>query len=79
MTRIRTSLGHSVGTAPASAAELERLAGRAWRERGIAVINPDTLADPWEAQVVRNVAARLYGQRNGARTDQAGNRPTKRG
>lgn len=60
--RIRTSLGPRVGKTPASAIEIDELAGRAWREQGVAVIRPDALADPWEAQVIRNVARRLYGE-----------------
>ncbi len=61
--RIRTSLGQHVGRA-ASPVKIEQLAGRAWREQGVAVIRPDELADPWEAQVIRNVANRLHGRRN---------------
>lgn len=38
---------------------------RAWHERGIAMIAVDDLLDDWERQTVINIAARLYGRRNG--------------
>jgi hypothetical protein len=38
---------------------------RAWRERGIAVIEVDALLDDWERQMITNLANRLYGERRG--------------
>jgi hypothetical protein len=38
---------------------------RAWRERGIAMIEVDSLLDDWERQMVINIANRLYGKRRG--------------
>lgn len=37
--------------------------GRAWRERGIAMIPVDDLSDDWERQAITNIANRLYGRR----------------
>jgi hypothetical protein len=56
-------LGRHVGRSAADAEDIDRLARAAWRSRGVALIDPDRVADPWAAQVVRNVAVQLYGPR----------------
>lgn len=56
-------LGRVVRSGPAAPEDVDRLARAAWRARGVALIDPARLADPWEAQVVRNVATRLFGRR----------------
>jgi hypothetical protein len=43
---------------------LDEMARRAWRRDGIAILWPDRLGDPWERQLVRNLANALYGQRH---------------
>ncbi len=60
---MQSSLARHVPDSPASAEDIDRLARAAWRARGVALIDPARLADPWEAQVVRNVATRLFGPR----------------
>jgi hypothetical protein len=56
-------LGRVVRSGPAAPEDVDRLARAAWRARGVALIDPARLADPWEAQVIRNVATRLFGRR----------------
>jgi hypothetical protein len=48
---------------PADAKELEAMARRAWRERGIVILWPDKIRDEWDRQHVLNIAADLYGKR----------------
>jgi hypothetical protein len=43
--------------------ELEAMARRAWRERGIVILWPDRIKDEWDRQHVLNLANDLYGKR----------------
>jgi len=43
--------------------EMEAMARRAWRERGIVILWPDKIMDEWDRQHVLNIAASLYGKR----------------
>ena len=47
----------------ADAKEMEAMARRAWRERGIIIVWPDKIRDEWDRQHVLNIAADLYGKR----------------
>lgn len=61
---IRTSLRR----APRPAMSLEALkamAGRAWRERGVAIIWPDQVHNDFDRQAIINVANEIYGKRAG--------------
>jgi len=49
--------------APADAKEMEAMARRAWRERGIVILWPDRIKDEWDRQHVLNIASDLYGKR----------------
>ena len=49
--------------APADPKEMEAMARRAWRERGIVILWPDRIKDAWDRQHVLNIAADLYGRR----------------
>ena len=48
---------------PADAKEMEAMARRAWRERGIVILWPDRIKDEWDRQHVLNIAGDLYGKR----------------
>lgn len=48
---------------PADSREMEAMARRAWRERGIVILWPDKIRDEWDRQHVLNIAADLYGKR----------------
>lgn len=61
----QSPLGRVTVSGPSSPEDVDKLAQAAWKARGVALIDPGRLADPWEAQVIRNVATRLYGQREG--------------
>lgn len=50
-------------TAPADAKEMEAMAQRVWRERGIAILWPDKIRDEWDRQHILNIASALYGKR----------------
>jgi hypothetical protein len=43
--------------------EMEAMARRAWRERGIAILWPDRIRDEWDRQHILNIANGLYGKR----------------
>jgi hypothetical protein len=58
----RTSLSRPSAT-PADAKEMEAMARRAWRERGIVILWPDRIKDEWDRQHVLNIAGDLYGKR----------------
>lgn len=58
----RQSLSRPTGT-PADAKEMEAMARRAWRERGIVILWPDKIKDEWDRQHVLNIASDLYGKR----------------
>lgn len=58
----RTSLSRLSAT-PADAKEMEAMARRAWRERGIVILWPDRIKDEWDRQHVLNIAGDLYGKR----------------
>ena len=47
----------------ADAKDMEAMARRAWRERGIVILWPDKIRDEWDRQHVLNIAANLYGKR----------------
>ena len=49
--------------APADPKEMETMARRAWRERGIVILWPDRIKDAWDRQHVLNIATDLYGRR----------------
>ena len=59
----KSPLGRVVASGPSDPSDVDRLARAAWKARGVALIDPARLADPWEAQVIRNVATRLFGRR----------------
>lgn len=48
---------------PADPKEMDAMARRAWRERGIVILWPDKIKDEWDRQHVLNIAADLYGKR----------------
>ena len=48
---------------PMDSKEMEAMARRAWRERGIVILWPDKIRDEWDRQHVLNIAADLYGKR----------------
>ena len=48
---------------PADPKEMEAMARRAWRERGIVILWPDRIKDAWDRQHVLNIASDLYGKR----------------
>jgi len=48
---------------PTDAKELEAMAKRAWRERGIVILWPERIKDEWDRQHVLNIASDLYGKR----------------
>lgn len=48
---------------PADSKEMEAMAQRAWRERGIVILWPDRIKDAWDRQHVLNIASGLYGKR----------------
>jgi len=50
-------------TAPADAKEMEAMAQRVWRERGIAILWPDKIRNEWDRQHILNIACALYGKR----------------
>ena len=58
----RTSLSRTPN-APTDAKEMETMARRAWLERGIAILWPERIRDPWDRQHVVNIASDLYGKR----------------
>jgi len=49
--------------APADMKEMEAMARRAWRERGIVIVWPERIRDEWDRQHVLNIASLLYGKR----------------
>ena len=51
-------------TPPPDAKELEAMARRAWRERGIVILWPDRIRDDWDRQHVLNLANNFYGPRH---------------
>ncbi len=63
MSSIRSSFPKSPKPA-LSLDELERLAKAAWRARGVAIIWPDKIIDPFNRQAVVNAANELYGKRS---------------
>lgn len=48
---------------PPDAKEMEAMAKRAWRERGIVILWPERIKDEWDRQHVLNIASDLYGKR----------------
>jgi hypothetical protein len=43
--------------------EMEAMARRAWRDRGIVILWPERIKDEWDRQHVLNIASDLYGKR----------------
>lgn len=60
--RSRTAASRET-SALADPKELEAMARRAWRERGIVILWPDRIKDPWDRQHILNIANDLYGRR----------------
>lgn len=60
--RPRTS-GSKEAPPPADPKEMEAMARRAWRERGIVILWPDKIKDAWDRQHILNIANNLYGKR----------------
>lgn len=48
---------------PTSPEAIHLAARAAWRTRGVALLDPSKITDPWIAQAVINEAVRLYGPR----------------
>jgi len=48
---------------PPDPKQMEAMARRAWRERGILILWPDRIKDAWDRQHVLNIAIDLYGKR----------------
>jgi hypothetical protein len=48
---------------PTDPKEMEAMARRAWRERGIVILWPDKIKDDWDRQHVLNIASDLCGKR----------------
>lgn len=63
MTEHRSRATASREAPPADPKELEAMARRAWRERGIAILWPDKIKDAWDRQHIFNIANDLYGKR----------------
>lgn len=63
MTEHRSRATASREAPPADPKELEAMARRAWRERGIAILWPDKIRDAWDRQHILNIANDLYGKR----------------
>lgn len=57
-------LGKRVGRSPSGDEDIREMARRAWRQKGLALIDPDNVADPFARQAIVNEAERLYGERN---------------
>ncbi len=63
MSHPRGSLQRHQPRAPADEDWLYARAREAWREQGLALLNPDEIANDYERQVVINLANRRYGKR----------------
>lgn len=50
-------------SAPADVKEMEAMARRAWRERGIVILWPEKIKNEWDRQHILNIADNLYGKR----------------
>jgi hypothetical protein len=48
---------------PMDTKEMEAMARRAWRERGIVILWPEKIRDDWDRQHILNIATGLYGKR----------------
>ena len=59
----RSAAGWSA-TPPPDAKQLEAMARRAWRDRGIVILWPERIRDDWDRQHVVNLANSLYGSRH---------------
>ena len=59
----RSAVGWTAAPPP-DAKDLEAMARRAWRERGIVILWPDRIRDDWDRQHVLNLANNLYGPRH---------------
>lgn len=57
-------LGKRAGRSPSSEDDIRDMARRAWRQKGLALIDPDSVADPFARQAIINEAERLYGERH---------------
>ena len=56
-------LGKRAGRSPATVEDIREMAQRAWRQRGLALIDPADVTDPFARQAIINEAERLYGER----------------
>lgn len=52
----------SLPSSPTSDETIRVMAGQCWRQRGIAVLWPEEIEDPWIRQAVINVAVAKYGK-----------------
>lgn len=62
----RSPLGRE--PSPASAADIEAMRRRVWREQGVVALRLDDITDPWLRQALTNEAMRRWGPRNGGTT-----------
>ena len=60
----RPRAGSGWTAAPPDARDMEAMARRAWRERGVVILWPDRIRDDWDRQHVLNLANSLYGPRH---------------
>ena len=63
MTEHRSRATASREAPPADPKELEAMARRAWRERGIVILWPEKIKDAWDRQHILNIANDLYGKK----------------
>lgn len=63
MSRVSSILGRMQAVEPLSQSEIEVLARRAWRERGLALLDPSDVADGQVRLAVEAEATRRYGKR----------------
>lgn len=59
-----SSLGHRAGRSPTDPAVIERMAKDAYHMHGVVVVRLAEIEDPWERQVVVNLAERKWGRRD---------------
>ncbi len=61
---LSSMLGRHAGRTPATAEDIREMARRAWHRKGLALIDPAEVADPFARQAIINEAERLYGARD---------------
>lgn len=62
--RLRSTLARQQLTQSSTRAEVDDLAKRAWRQRGLALIDPLLISDEAARQALIQEATRLYGRKN---------------